>query len=45
MTHPLRASRAPSRGQCQRPGEADSAAFTWFGLLHAASVVSTTMEN
>ena len=45
MTHPRRASRAPSRGQRQRPGEAGSAAFTWFGLLHAESVASTTMEN
>ena len=29
MTHPLRASRAPSRGQRRQPGEAGSAAFAW----------------
>ncbi len=29
MAHPLRASRAPSRGQHQQPGKAGSAVFAW----------------
>ena len=35
MDHPLRASRAPSRGHLQRPGEAGSAEVAWQGVLHA----------
>jgi len=39
MEHPLRAARAPSRGQRQRPGGAGSAAVAGFGLCPATWVV------
>jgi len=45
MKHPLRASRAPSRGQRQQPGRAGSAAFAWLGLFHVSRVASGAMEN